>query len=44
MAPPSVFGGDPYGNRTRVTDVKGRCPRPLDEGTILIYLGSPNSP
>ncbi len=21
----------PYGNRTRVTAVKGRCPRPLDE-------------
>ena len=24
--------GDPYGTRTRVTAVKGRCPRPLDEG------------
>ena len=24
--------GDPYGIRTRVTSVKGRCPRPLDEG------------
>jgi hypothetical protein len=24
--------GDPYGIRTRVTAVKGRCPRPLDEG------------
>ncbi len=23
--------GVPYGNRTRVTAVKGRCPRPLDE-------------
>ena len=23
---------DPYGTRTRVTAVKGRCPRPLDEG------------
>jgi hypothetical protein len=23
---------DPYGIRTRVTGVKGRCPRPLDEG------------
>ena len=28
--------GDPYGNRTRVTDVKGRCPRPLDEGTRVL--------
>ena len=26
------FGGAPYGNRTRVTAVKGRCPGPLDEG------------
>jgi hypothetical protein len=35
----AVFGvdsvyrsGAPYGIRTRVTAVKGRCPRPLDEG------------
>ena len=26
------FIGVPYGIRTRVTAVKGRCPRPLDEG------------
>ena len=26
---------DPYGTRTRVTAVKGRCPRPLDEGAVL---------
>jgi hypothetical protein len=25
----------PNGNRTRVTDVRGRCPRPLDDGTVL---------
>ena len=25
---------DPYGTRTRVTAVKGRCPRPLDEGAV----------
>ena len=25
-------GGVPYGTRTRVAAVKGRCPRPLDEG------------
>ena len=24
--------GVPYGIRTRVASVKGRCPRPLDEG------------
>jgi hypothetical protein len=24
--------GVPYGIRTRVAAVKGRCPRPLDEG------------
>jgi hypothetical protein len=24
--------GAPYGIRTRVTAVRGRCPRPLDEG------------
>ena len=24
--------GAPYGNRTRVSAVKGRCPGPLDEG------------
>src|SRR6185312_3804319 len=29
----AFFGaGVPYGIRTRVTAVKGRCPRPLDEG------------
>src|SRR6266852_66103 len=26
--------GAPYGTRTRVTAVKGRCPGPLDEGRI----------
>ncbi len=25
--------GGPNGIRTRVTDVRGRCPRPLDDGT-----------
>ena len=28
------FYGDPYGIRTRVTAVKGRCLRPLDQGAI----------
>jgi hypothetical protein len=26
------YAGVPYGIRTRVAAVKGRCPRPLDEG------------
>ena len=30
----SELTGVPYGIRTRVTAVKGRCPRPLDEGNI----------
>ncbi len=29
------FESGPNGNRTRVTDVRGRCPRPLDDGTVL---------
>jgi integrase len=27
---------DPYGNRTHVAAVKGRCPRPLDEGAVWL--------
>ena len=27
---------DPDGSRTRVTAVKGRCPRPLDDGAVAI--------
>ena len=30
------LAGDPTGNRTRVTAVKGRCLRPLDHGAIFI--------
>ena len=30
------FIGAPYGIRTRVTAVKGRCPRPLDEGRTAL--------
>ena len=26
---------DPYGTRTRVAGVKGRSPRPLDDGALL---------
>ena len=33
-------GGDPNGIRTRVTAVKGRCPRPLDDRvTKLANIG-----
>ena len=27
---------DPYGTRTRVAGVKGRSPRPLDEGAVIL--------
>ncbi len=30
------FFGTPYGIRTRVTAVKGRRPKPLDEGRIAM--------
>ena len=30
--------GSPYGTRTRVFAVKGRCPRPLDERTNFIRV------
>ena len=30
----AFFYGDPSETRTRVTAVRGRCPRPLDDGTI----------
>ena len=29
-----LYNGDPAGNRTRVTAVKGRCLKPLDHGAI----------
>ena len=28
---------DPYGTRTRVAGVKGRSPRPLDEGAVYSF-------
>ncbi len=31
---PSNLDRDPNGVRTRVTGVKGRCPRPLDDGAV----------
>jgi hypothetical protein len=30
-----IIFGSPNEIRTRVTAVKGRCPRPLDDGTIF---------
>jgi hypothetical protein len=33
MANPLILIGGPNGIRTRVTDVRGQCPRPLDDGT-----------
>ncbi len=35
--PLNLFGG-PNGIRTRVTDVRGQCPRPLDDGTPLTEI------
>ncbi len=29
--------GAPYGTRTRVTAVRGRRPRPLDEGSLSVF-------
>ncbi len=35
----NYFNGVPKGIRTPVTAVKGRCPRPLDDGDLkLTYL------
>ena len=33
--PLNLFGG-PKGIRTPVTDVRGQCPRPLDDGTTSL--------
>ncbi len=30
--------GDPTGNRTPVSGVRGRRPRPLDDGTIMVCI------
>ena len=35
--PPKNLNG-PNGIRTRVTDVRGRCPRPLDDGTSSVQI------
>ena len=34
-ADPFTVSGVPNGSRTRVAGVKGRCPRPLDDGDLL---------
>jgi hypothetical protein len=31
-----VINGGPKGIRTPVTDVRGQCPRPLDDGTTIL--------
>ena len=36
---PVEFAGDPYGTRTRVFAVRGRRPRPLDEGAFAEGVG-----
>ena len=38
MANPLNSYGGPNGIRTRVTDVRGQCPRPLDDGTLLVEI------
>ena len=38
---PSRGIGAPYGTRTRVTAVKGRCPGPLDEGRERCAMAQP---
>ena len=40
-----LFSGGPNGSRTRVIDVRGRRPRPLDDGTItkIHWLGDQDS-
>ena len=44
MANPFILSGSPNGNRTRVFAVRGRYPRPLDDGTmLLIWLGDKDS-
>ncbi len=35
------YNGDPYGIRTRVTAVKGRCLKPLDQGAVFFIYGGP---
>ena len=36
--------GDPYGIRTRVAAVKGRCPKPLDEGVAQLAIYEAHHP
>ena len=36
LQPIETTDGGPNGIRTRVTDVRGRCPRPLDDGTMFL--------
>ena len=36
LQPIKSTNGGPKGIRTPVTDVRGQCPRPLDDGTIFL--------
>src|SRR5512135_781258 len=38
IQPKEEFGGVPNEIRTRVIAVKGRCPRPLDDGDVIQNL------
>src|SRR5687767_12334400 len=39
VASRELRAGDPYGTRTRVFAVRGRRPRPLDEGAMRLRSG-----
>ena len=39
MSSKCLINGAPYGIRTRVTALRGPCPRPLDEGSGLRIFG-----
>jgi hypothetical protein len=38
LQPFETTNGGPNGIRTRVTDVRGQCPRPLDDGTTFLRI------